>query len=87
VNPDVIIVTESKEFLPRELCAIVRDYGVQDPKAVDDVHEELDSLFTPDLHDRPGLYPLGELVYGDKGAYSPVRLLEGPDQVKSLDRK
>jgi hypothetical protein len=33
---------------------------------MDDVCEEFDGLFRPDLRDRPGLYPLGDLVYSDK---------------------
>jgi hypothetical protein len=66
VNPGMVVITESEEFLPHELCAVVRGYGIWDPKAIDDVHEEFDGLFRPDLHDRPGLYPLGELVYDGK---------------------
>jgi hypothetical protein len=62
----MVIVTESGEFLPRELCDVVYDYGVWDPKAVDDVHEEFHDLFRLDLHDRLGLYLLCELVYGNK---------------------
>jgi hypothetical protein len=76
----MVIIAESKEFLPCKLHAVVRDYRVWDPKAVDDVHEEFDDLFTPDLHDRPSLYPLGELVYGDKQVCIALRrLLEGAD--------
>jgi hypothetical protein len=82
----MVVITESKEFLPCELHVVVRDYGVWDPEAVDDVCEEFDSLFRPDLHDRPTLYPLGELVYGDKQVgMVPGCLLEEPDQVKPLD--
>jgi hypothetical protein len=45
---------------------------------MDDVCEEFDDLFRPDLHDRPGLYPLGELVYGDRQlCIGPGCLLEG----------
>jgi hypothetical protein len=47
----MVVVTELEEFLPRELCAVVSDYGVQDPKAVDDVHEEFYGFFRPDLCD------------------------------------
>jgi hypothetical protein len=47
---------------------------------VDDVREEFDDLFTPDLRDRSSLYPLGELVYSDKQVCIALgRLLEGPD--------
>jgi hypothetical protein len=66
IDPDMVVIIESKEFLPYELRVVVRDYGVWDSKAVDDVCEEFDDFFGPDLHDPPGLYPLGELVYGDK---------------------
>jgi hypothetical protein len=75
----MIVIVESKEFLPCELRAVVRDYGVWDPKAVDDVCEEFDGLFGLGLHDRPDLYPLGELVYSNKQVgMAPGRLLEGP---------
>jgi hypothetical protein len=47
----MVVVVESEEFLPRELCAVVRDYGVRDPKAVDDVCEEFHDLLIPDLRD------------------------------------
>ena len=40
IDPDVLFITESKEFLAGELCAIVRDDGVQYSKAMDDVEEE-----------------------------------------------
>ena len=55
---------------------------------MDDVCEEFDGLFGPDLRDRLGLYPLGELVYGDKQVcIAPECLLEGPNQVKPPDHK
>jgi hypothetical protein len=62
----MVVIAESEEFLPCELYVVVRDYGVQDPKAVNDVCEEFHGLLRPDLHDWLGLYPLHELVYGDK---------------------
>ena len=40
IDPDVLFIAESKEFPIGELCAIVRDDGVRDPKAMDDVEEE-----------------------------------------------
>jgi hypothetical protein len=76
----MVVITEYKEFFPYELLAIFRDYGVRDPKAADDVCEEFDGPFGPDLHDWPALYPLGELVYGDKQvSIAPRCLLEGPE--------
>jgi hypothetical protein len=76
----MVIIVESEEFLPCKLHAVVHDYRVRDPKAVDDVREEFDDLFTPDLRDRSSLYPLGELVYSDKQVCIALgRLLEGPD--------
>ena len=36
----VVFIVESEELLFGELCAIVRDDGVRNPKAMDDVKEE-----------------------------------------------
>jgi hypothetical protein len=66
VDPDVVVIAKSKEFLPCELCAVVHDYRVWDLKTVEDVREECHGLLGPDLHDRPGFYPLCELTYGDE---------------------
>ena len=44
VDADVVVVIELEEFLPGELCAVVRDDRVWDFKAVDDVEEELHGL-------------------------------------------
>jgi hypothetical protein len=76
----MVVIIESEEFLPCELCVVVHDYRVRDPKAMDDVREEFHGLFRPDLHNWPGLYPLGELVYGGKQVFiAPRCLLEGLD--------
>ena len=40
IDPDVVFIAESKELLFSELCAVVRDDGVRDSKAMDDVEEE-----------------------------------------------
>ena len=40
INAVVVLIAESKELLPGELCAIVCDNGVRDSKAMDDVEEE-----------------------------------------------
>jgi hypothetical protein len=62
----MVVITKPEDFLPRKLRVIIYDYGVWDPKTVYDVREEFHGFFRPDLHDRPGLYPLRELVYGDE---------------------
>ena len=66
INVDVVVVVEPKEFLPRELCAVVGYDGVWDPESVDDVREEQHGLLGFDHDDRLSLYPLRELVHGDK---------------------
>ena len=66
INADVVVITESKEFLPRELCAVVGYDGVWDPESVDDVREEQHGLLGFDHGDRSSLYPLRELVHSDK---------------------
>ena len=40
IDTDVVFITESEELLSSELRAIVRDDGVWDSKAMDDVKEE-----------------------------------------------
>jgi hypothetical protein len=50
----MVVIANSKEFLPYELHAVIRDYGVRNPKAVDDVRDEFDDLFRLDLHNQPG---------------------------------
>ena len=40
INADVMVIAEPKEFLPRELCAVVGYDGVRDSESVDDVREE-----------------------------------------------
>jgi hypothetical protein len=55
---DVVLIIEPKEFLPRELCAVVGDDGVWDPKPVDDVAEEEHDLLGFELGDWPCFYPL-----------------------------
>ena len=86
IDPDVIFVAESKELLSGELCVIVLDDGVRDPKAKDDVKEEQHGLLRLDRGDRSGLYPLRKLVYGDKqvgivfgGSFERSDRIEPPD--------
>ena len=40
VDADVMFIAKLEEFLARELCVVVRDDGVWDSKAMDDVEEE-----------------------------------------------
>ena len=44
IDPDVLFIAESNEFLADELCAVVHDDGVRDPKVVDNVKEEQHGL-------------------------------------------
>ena len=76
IVPDVVFIVESKELLFGELRAIVRDDGVWDSKAMDDVEEEQHGLLGLDRQDRLSFYPLCELVYGGKQVgVAPRRLL------------
>ena len=40
VDADVMFIAKSVELLPSELCIVVLDDGVWDPKAMDDVEED-----------------------------------------------
>ena len=40
IDADVVFIVELEELLPVELCAVVRDNGVRDSKAMGDVEEE-----------------------------------------------
>ena len=85
---DVVFITESEELLSGELCAVVRDYRVWDPKAMDDVKEEQQGLLGLDRGDRSSLYPLCKLVYGDKQVrIAPGRPLERSDQKELPDHE
>ena len=66
VDADVIFIVKLEELLPSEQHVIVRDDGVWDSKAMDDVEEEQHGLLRFDCGDRPSFYPLYKLVYGDK---------------------
>ena len=44
IDPDVLFITESNEFLASKLCAIICDDGVRYFKAMDDVEEEQHGL-------------------------------------------
>ena len=66
IDLDVIFIVELEELLSGELHAIVRDDGVWDSKAMDNVKEEQLGLLGLDHGDRSSLYPLCKLIYGDK---------------------
>ena len=66
VDADVIFIAESEELLFGELRAVVRDDGVRDSKAMDDVKEEQHGLLKLDCGDQSSLYRLCKLVYSDK---------------------
>ena len=51
INADVVFIVELEELLSSELRAVVRDDGVQDPKAMDDVEEEHHGLLGLDRRD------------------------------------
>ena len=77
INPDVLFIVESKEFLTGELCVVVHDDGVQYSKAMDDVEEEQYGLLRLDRGDQSSFYLFYELVYCDKQVgVSSGRLLE-----------
>jgi hypothetical protein len=51
VHSDVVVVAETEKLLACELGAVVRDDGVQDPEAVDDVNEGVNGLLGTDIVD------------------------------------
>jgi hypothetical protein len=61
----MVIIAESKELFVGELCAVVGDDGVWDPKAMNNISKEEHCLLRFDLRDRLGLNPLSEFVDGD----------------------
>ena len=64
IDADVIFIVESEELLFGELRAVVRDDGVWDSKAMDNIEEEQHGLLRLDHEDRMSLYPLCKLLYG-----------------------
>ena len=88
INVDVVLIIESEELLPGELCAIVRDNGVWDSKAMDNVKEEQHGLLGFDRKDWSSLCPLCKLVYGDKQVSIALGCpFERSDQIEPLDRE
>ena len=88
IDADVVFIAESEELFPNELRAVVRDNGVWDSKAMDDVKEEQHGLLRLDRGDRSNLYPLCKLVYGDKQVRIALGCpLERYDQMEPPDRE
>ena len=88
IDPDVVFIVESEEFLPGELHAVVHDNGIWDSKAMDDVKEEQHGLLRLDHEDRSSLYPLCKLIYSDKQVrIAPGHPLERSDQINPLDHE
>ena len=88
IDPDVLFIAESNEFLAGELCAVVCDDGVWYTEAMDDVEEEQHSLLGLDREDRPNFDPFCELVYGDKQVgVAHGRFFERPNQIEPPDRE
>ena len=88
IDPDVVFIAESEELLSSEMSAVVHDDGVRDSEAMDDVEEEQHGLLGLDRRDRPSLYPLCKLVYGEKQVgIAPRRSFEGSDQIKPPDHE
>ena len=88
IDLDVVFIAESKELLSGELGVVVRDDGVRDSKAMDNVEEEQHGLLRFDHRDRPSLYPLCKLVYSDKQVgVAPRRPFERSDQIEPPDHE
>ena len=86
VDADVMFIAKLEELLPSELRAVVRNDGVWDSEAMDDVKEEQHGLLGFDRRDWPSLYPFYKLVTGDKQeGVAPGSLFEWSNQIMSLD--
>ena len=67
---------------------VVHEDGVQDSKGMYDVKEEQHGLLGLDRGDRPSLYPLCKLDYGDKQVgIAPRRPFEWSNQIEPLDHE
>jgi hypothetical protein len=58
----VVVIAKRQEFFAGELCPVVGDDGVGNPKPVDNVSEEQHCLLGFDSIDRTSLDPFEELV-------------------------
>jgi hypothetical protein len=78
----VVVIAEIQELLSYELHAMVRDDGVRDSEAMDDVHEETHCLLGPNVGEGADLNPLGEFVDGDQQVRkAPGCLLQRTNEV------
>ena len=88
IDADVVFVIESEGLLSGKLRVVVRDNGVRDSKAMDDVKKEQHGLLRHDCGDQSSLYPLCKLVYGDKQVcIAPGHPLERSNQIEPLDHE
>ena len=79
----MVVVTKHQELVAGELCPIVSDDGVWNPKPVDDISEEQHRLLGFDSIDQASLDPFGELInhYQQMGV-APGGLLQRPNHVE-----
>ena len=81
-------IVELEELFLGELRAIVRDNGVWDSKAMEDVKEKQHDLLGLDRGDRSSLYLVCKFVYGGKQVrIAPGRPLERSEQIEPVDRE
>ena len=59
---DVVVIAERQELVAGELCPIVGDDGIWNPKPVDDISEEQHRLLGLDSIDWTSLDPLREFI-------------------------
>ena len=86
VDADVMFIAKLEELLPSELRAVVRNDGVWDSEAMDDVKEEQHGLLGFDCGNRLSFHPLCKLVYGDKQVGVALGcLFEWSNQIESPD--
>ena len=82
---DAEAVAEHVKFSRGEVAAVVRDDAVWHAESTGDSFEELDRRSSSLVHDRDGLYPLGEFVdcHQKVCVTARRRLRQGPDLVES----
>jgi hypothetical protein len=66
VHLDVVVITKIQELFPGELGVVVRDDGVGDPEAENNILDKTYCLLGADLGQGPCFDPLSELVTHDK---------------------
>ena len=79
----MVVIVERQELVAGELCPVVSDDGVWNPKPVDDISEEQHRLLGFDSSNRTSLDPLGELIdCYQQMCVAPGGLLQRPDHVE-----